>query len=509
MQHSTHSRRRLTIAFAALSVIAITLSGCSMLFAPKGGQSNSATMPFTQQQPNWQDCGDGFECATVQAPLNWADLDGERIELALVKHPATSGKPIGSLFVNPGGPGASGVNYIRDNIDSAIGEPLQEQFDVIGWDPRGVGASTPVACLDAAGMDEALFGLGETFGLETGSDEWIEAAVAENREFGEACYEATGELLAHVDTGSTVNDLNMMRAIVGDDKLNYLGFSYGTFIGALYADQYPDRVGRMVLDGAIDPAATLQDVIREQTIGFENALRAYVTDCLTRDECPLSGSVDDALGQWRALLDEVEADPLTADDGRPLTSSTLLTAIITPLYAQANWPYLDELYTSVSQGDAEVAMFLADFYYEREDGKYLSNQTEAFNATNCLDYPRVPLDADRMREEAAELDKLAPTIGWFQGYGDVSCAEWPVPAVTKRGAVSATGADPILVVGTTGDPATPYKWAEALAKQLSSGVLLTYEGEGHTAYGSNRCIDDAINTYLLTGAAPANGTVCS
>lgn len=462
-----------------------------------------------EQNPNWRDCGGGMQCADVYAPLDWQDPAGELITLRLVKHPATGNNPIGTLFVNPGGPGASGVDFVFNNLDYSIPSEVQREYDVVGWDPRGVGASSPVTCFDPAGMDEYLFGEGEGEDLERGSDEWLKLAEAESREFGEACAEQTGALIGHVATSDTVADLDMLREIVGDPKLNYLGFSYGTYIGARYADAYPEKVGRLVLDGAMDPGATMSDVVREQTRGFELALRAYVTDCLTRRNCPLTGTVDQAMDQISGLLDMVDEQPLKGDDGRLVTANTLLTAIITPLYAQANWPMLDELFLSVSNGDAEVALFLADTYYDRENGAYLSNSTESFSAINCLDYPEREVDVARMRAEAAELEKIAPTIGRFQGFGDVACAEWPVDAKTDRGPVTAEGADPILVVGTTGDPATPYRWAEELAEQLDSGVLLTYEGEGHTAYGESNCVDEVINTYLLTGEAPAAPVTCS
>jgi pimeloyl-ACP methyl ester carboxylesterase len=430
------------------------------------------------------------------------------MSLRLVKHPATGGDPMGTLFVNPGGPGASGAEYIANSIDFVIPETVQREYDVIGWDPRGVGASTPVRCFDAADMDDFLFGLGETGDLEVGSDEWIAAALDESRAFGAACEEGTGPLLGHVDTASTVRDLDMLRAIVGDSALNYLGFSYGTYIGARYADAFPERVGRLVLDGAMDPTTELADVVREQTRGFELALRAYTTDCLQRRGCPLSGTVDDAMASIGALLDRVDEEPLQGSDGRMLSAGTMLTAIITPLYAQSNWRYLDQLWETVAQGDADVALSLADFYYDRVDGRYLSNSTEAFSAINCLDYPG-GLDPDRMREQAAELADIAPTIGRFQGYGGISCAAWPVQGVADRVGVTAAGADPILVVGTTGDPATPYRWAESLAQQLESGVLVTYVGEGHTAYGESDCVDRVVDAYLLTGAVPAEDPRCT
>lgn len=513
-------RRPWRATVAILAACALAFSGCGILpqlLAAPGGSNAPAELPaapdgtvegYGAQRPNWVDCDNGMQCADVYAPLDWSDPGGERITLRLVKHPATGGEPMGTLFVNPGGPGASGAEYVANGIDGTIAEDVQRAYDVIGWDPRGVGASTPVRCFDTAGMDEFLFGLGDAGDLEPGSDAWIATALDEAEEFGAACQEGTGALLGHVDTASTVRDLDMLRAISGDPALNYLGFSYGTYIGARYADAFPDRVGRLVLDGAMDPSAGLADVVREQTRGFELALRAYTSDCLQRSGCPLSGTVDEAMASIGALLDRVEASPLQGSDGRMLSVGTMLTAIITPLYSQSNWGYLDRLWESVAQGDADVALSLADFYYDRVDGRYLSNSTEAFSAINCLDYPNDP-DPERMREEAAELAEIAPTIGRFQGYGDIACAAWPVAGAAERGGVAAAGADPILVVGTTGDPATPYRWAESLAQQLESGVLVTYEGEGHTAYGESACIGRVVDDYLLTGAVPAADPRCS
>ena len=508
-------RRRRLAVIAVAAVAALLLSSCAALFGVLNSAPQRSELPevtgvdFTAQQPNWVKCYEGKECARVNAPLDWNDPGGERIELALVKQSALNGKPQGTLFVNPGGPGASGADYIANSIDYGVGKPLQQAFDVIGWDPRGVGESSQVRCLDDAGLDKLFYGKSATDGLEEGSQEWVDAALKENKAFGEACLKETGPLLGQVDTASTVKDLDMLRAIVDDSKLNYLGYSYGTYIGARYADAYPDRVGKLVLDGALDPTSTQAEVVREQTRGFELALRAYVSDCLTRDDCPVSGSVDQAMQQWRALLDAVEANPLTGDDGRIVSSGTLLTAIIMPLYSKQNWPYLDQLYSAANDGSAEIALALADAYNDRVDGVYTSNLMTAFSAINCLDYPSpLPLNLEQMRADAAELQEIAPTIGAFQGYGDIGCAAWPVPGVDDRTAVSAVGADPILVIGTTGDPATPLRWAESLSKQLQSGSLLVYEGEGHTAYGKNTCVDEIVESYFLTGAMPEVGARC-
>lgn len=512
---------RTTLAGVAL-VAVLALAGCSLL---PGGSSAEGTgdapavgeLPttpagtaesFGEQQPVWEDCAKGMQCADVFAPLDWDDPAGETLTLRMVRHQATGDEKLGTLFVNPGGPGASGVDYVTGSLEHAVQPDVRAAYDVVGWDPRGVGASSPVQCFDAAGMDDFLFGDEPEPEFERGSDEWIEAEIAATRPFGEACAERSGELLSSVSSEATVRDLDMLRAIVGDPKLNFLGFSYGTYIGALYADTFPDHVGRLVLDGAMDPSTSLHEVVREQTRGFELALRAYVADCLDRRGCPFTGTVDGAMGQIGKLLDRIDATPLQGSDGRTLTSGTALTAIITPLYSQESWGYLDQLFTSLTNTDADVALTLADFYYDREDGKYLSNSTEAFTAINCLDYPG-DVDPERMRAEAAELDEIAPTIGRFQGYGDIGCAAWPVSADGERAKVTGAGADPILVVGTTGDPATPYRWAESLAKQLESGVLVTYIGEGHTAYTTSDCIAKVVDDYLLKGTVPEQDPRCA
>lgn len=522
----TRGRRSAGLAGLAMGCIALlALAGCSLIPGLGNGSGSGAAtgkvpqqLPeapngtlagFGAQEPEWQDCGVGMQCADVHAPLDWEQPDGKTIALRLVKHPASGDTKLGTLFVNPGGPGASGAEYVLNSIDYSVKPELQEAYDVVGWDPRGVGASTPVRCFDAAGMDEYLYGESEDEGLERGSDAWIDAALASSAEFGAACSESSGELLDHVSTAETVQDLEMLRQIVGDPKLNYLGFSYGTYIGARYADAYPEQVGRLVLDGAMDPRASLADVVREQTLGFEQALRAYATDCLQRRSCPLAGSIDEAMAQIGSLLDRIDQTPLRGSDGRVLSSGVALTAIITPLYSQEMWGYLDELFTTLAVNDADFALVLADLYYDREEGEYLTNSTEAFSAINCLDYPATALDRDQMRADAAELAELAPTIGRFQGYGDISCAQWPAQGPAERGGVTGAGADPILVVGTTGDPATPYVWAETLAEQLESGTLVTYVGEGHTATTSSDCVSDVVNDYLLTGAVPASDPRCS
>jgi pimeloyl-ACP methyl ester carboxylesterase len=513
---SSHERmpraRRIGIAAVALAVV-VALTGCvpsilnpaKPVSTPTGEDVAADLRPFYSQVLEWERCGDGLGCATATAPLDWEHpADGE-IELALVRHVAT-GDRIGSLLVNPGGPGGSGYEFIADSLDYAVGQPLQERFDVVGFDPRGVGRSSAVACYDAAQMDDYLYGI---VPAERGSDEWIDLVGSAAADFGKACSENTGDLLAQVDTVSAARDLDLLRAILGDEQLNYLGYSYGTFLGATYADLYPERVGRLVLDGAIDPSAGDTEVTQAQAVGFENALRAYLEDCLTGADCPFDGSVDASMDEVGRLLASVDASPLRGTDGRMVGADTLLTAIIYPLYSAESWPYLSQMFESVMFGEADVALSFADGYNGRnEDGTYRDNSTEAFRSVNCLDYA-YQSDVAIMREKAAAIAASAPIIGPYFGYGDLSCVNWPYRGDRDRGEIHAEGAAPIMVVGTTGDPATPYEWAVALADQLDSGVLVSYDGEGHTAYNkSNACVDDAVESYLIDGTVPASDPMC-
>ncbi|MWV49241.1 alpha/beta fold hydrolase [Rathayibacter sp. VKM Ac-2803] len=507
-------RARRGAAVAVVVAVSALLTAC---FAPGGPSAERTSTPAPQavaadlepyygQVLVWDDCGEGAQCTDATVPLDWSDPAGETATIALVRRPATSGTALGSLLVNPGGPGGSGVDFIRDSADYAVDEELAADYDIVGFDPRGVGASSAVSCLDDAGLDSYLY---DIVPGERGGDEWIAAQRAGSAEFAAACQERTGALLGEVGTPNAARDLDVLRAALGDETLNYLGYSYGTFLGATYAGLFPDRVGRLVLDGAIDPAASSLDVVREQAKGFESALRAYVTDCLGSDDCPFTGSVDDGLAEVRELLDTVDASPIRAADGRQLGSSTLLTAIVYPLYDAAGWSALSEMLTDVEQGGAEIAFQYADAYNGRgADGRYTDNATEAFLAINCVDYA-YDGDTAAMRADAAALEEAAPTIGRYMAYGDILCSEWPVAFEGSREPIAADGAAPILVVGTTNDPATPYVWAQALAGQLADGHLVTYTGEGHTAYNkSNSCVNDAVDAYLLEGVVPEEDPRC-
>ena len=507
-------RRGRTAGLALAVSVVLLLTGCVTSFLPKP-QSTTSTptgekvaaelAPYYQQVLRWSTCG-GFQCAEATVPLNWDAPSGATITLALIRKAAT-GDSHGSLLVNPGGPGASGYDFIRDSLSYAVSPKLQAGYDIVGFDPRGVNHSSAVKCYDdPKQMDVFLYDIAP---FPAGTDQWIDYQEKSNAEFGKACVSFTGELLAHVDTVSAARDLDVLRAALGDKKLNYLGYSYGTLLGGTYAELFPKKTGRLVFDGAVDPATTEFDVTKTQGTGFESALRAFVADCVTGTKCPFRGDVDAAMRTIRTLLDSLDVSPLRADDGRMLGSATMFSAIILPLYSRSNWPYLTDLFSKVMNGDANYAFQLADSYNNRSpNGTYNDNSTEAFIAVNCLDYKTMTTRAS-LKAEAAALEAAAPVLGRQMAYGGTTCANWPFPATRDRKAIVAAGSAPILVVGTTNDPATPYVWAKNVAKELQNGHLVTYHGEGHTAYNkSNSCVNDAVDGFFLDGTVPKKDPQC-
>lgn len=510
------TRRSLFVVLAVATLAAACMSGePSAGREPTSTPAPSATVgvdaglaPFYGQQLAWEPCADDFECATVDVPLDYDAPDGDVIELAVLRAPATGDDRVGSLLINPGGPGGSGIDYAQS--PGVVSDDVRERFDVVGFDPRGVGESTPIDCLDDAELDE--------FVAADGSPD-DDAEIVELQEqvaaFADGCAANSGELLPHIGTADVARDLDVLRAVLGDDELYYLGKSYGTYIGALYAEQFPDRVGRLVLDGAIDPALPGDEVALGQADGFERTLTAFLEFCLDDDDgCPLGESDSEARSTLADLLDVIDADPLpTNDQSRPLTQSLAVLGIVLPLYLTPDqgYPVLSLALREAMADDGTALLALADLYlFRNADGTYDGNQNEVIYAVNCLDKPDVA-SVDEVEAGLAQFEAASPIFGAFLGWGGLACADWPVsPASETLAPLSAAGADPILVVGTTGDPATPYEWAESLAAQLESGVLLTFEGTGHTAYlNGSDCIDEAVDAYLIEGTAPDDGLRCS
>ncbi len=512
------SRRPLS-AIAALGSLALLLGACSTATAPASAPVSepaaqappsgpAATVPkglekFYKQDLDWKPCGGVLQCTELEVPMDYANPDGKKMTLALNKRPGGK-SAIGSLLVNPGGPGASGLEFAREGVPASFGLKLQRDFDIIGFDPRGVGSSTPVKCQNPEEQDasrQEQFDPSTDAGLET-----MRKAAAKDAEL---CAKRTGASLGFVDTVSAARDMDIMRETLGDKTLNYLGYSYGTSLGAHYAQLFPQNVGRLVLDGALDPTLDNDAITRGQAVGFENETRAYLQDCLDSGDCPFTGSLDDALSQLREIFDSVEATAMTGSDGRKVPIIDFVNGFIVPLYDNETWPMLTEALREVVAGDVDQIQYFADLSAGREDdGSYNGNTTAAFTAVNCLDYP---MDAriETMRAEAKALVEAAPTIGKYLAYGPIGCEDWKYPAIGKPGELTAQGAAPIVVIGTTGDPATPYAWSQSLAKQLESASLVTFEGHGHTAYGrSNGCISEAVESYFIDGIVPADGLRC-
>lgn len=468
---------------------------------------------FYTQELTWEDCGK-LKCAELTVPMDYANPNGETITVALAKHSAR-GKAIGSLLVNPGGPGSSGKE-MAENAATYFSPALRNNFDIIGFDPRGVGDSTPVSCLPAAELIPLL----EASYPDTPAGE--AESEADIRRLAAGCAANAGAELSYVGTAYVARDMDVMRHVLGDPQLYYLGFSYGTQLGDAYAKLFPQNVGRMVLDGVVDVDVSSFEQSLAQSKGFEAAFDAYLTDCLAGTNCPFTGTVAQAREQVIDLMDRVLESPIpTSKPDRPLTQTALLYGIITPLYDNTTWPILSLAFNQVfTENDGSTFQFIFDTYMSIGlDGEFTSNMIQANWAVNCADVPAVG-DNATWREQADQLAKESPIFGKVMGYSEYLCQVWPispdrefVPSQVNASAETAGGAAsevaPIVVIGTTGDPATPYQWSQEFAKKLESSVLLTWEGEGHTAYvRAGDCIRRPVDDYLINGKVPQGGLVC-
>lgn len=509
-------RPSLVRLIAVVAVAAATVAGCSPPFdsgpAPKtptaatrAPTADPAQDPqfaaFYRQQLQWHACGDSLECATATVPVDWSKPAGDTLGLNLVRHRAT-GTRIGSLLINPGGPGVAGADWVKQGW-SLFGSSLRDSFDLVGWDPRGTGNSDGITCESDSQLD-AFFAVDAT--PETAAERT--ADVAANQQFAAGCKTHAGALFTHVDTLSTVKDMDVLRAVLGDQTLSYYGASYGTFLGAWYAQEFPWRVGRLVLDGAVDPSLDAKGYVEGQAMGFERAVTAYLADCLQQSGCPFRGTQQQALAQLGSLLAAADGTPLRTSTSRPLTQSLMATGIAYGMYTTTLWHTLSDALTKALQGDGTALLTLADAYNERDAKGHYDGTLQAYSPIYCLDHAETRT-LDQIAADATDLGRRYPPLGDFIGWGAIDCLNWPAPAVLKPQRLTAPGAAPILVVGTTGDPATPYEWAQSLASQLSSGRLLTRVGSGHTAYLSDSsCIDSAVDDYLVSGNLPPAGKVC-
>ena len=461
---------------------------------------------LTSQQLDWHRCGatensaapgDEWRCATLKVPLDWSKPGGPTIGLALIRARATGNDRIGSLLFNFGGPGGSGVPMMP--YYGATVPTLREHYDLVSFDPRGVGASEGVRCRSDRDIEAA-----EAVDATPDGPAEEKAYFQDAADFGKGCQRVAGRLLAHVSTTDTARDMDLLRQVLGDRTMHYFGISYGTELGGVYAHLFPKRVGRMILDAVVDPTADTVGHAKNQTRGFQRALEDYLR---STGQDPEQGTRKIA-----ALLKSIDASPLPTASGRKLTQTLALTGIILPLYSEAGWPRLTSALKSAEQGDGSKLLALADQYNERGSSGRYGTRSHAQRVISCLDDKQRPTLA-RTKRLLPEFERISPVFGDYLGWDTAGwCHDWPMAGQYDTPLVSAPGAAPILLVGNTGDPATPYEGARRMADELGKGVgvELTWKGEGHGAYGNGSdCVDSTVNAYLLDGTVPKDGKVCS
>ncbi|MGR6972564.1 alpha/beta hydrolase [Streptomyces cynarae] len=511
---------RLSKRAAALSAAAVLVSslltGCASGFVDGELSSqkliwNNCPAPSASEgggtAPSPLPNGGRWQCATMKAPLNWDDPTGGTIDIALIRVKA-SGSPserIGSLIFNFGGPGGSGVTALPAFAQDY--ETLRTRYDLVSFDPRGVGRSAGVKCEDDQQLD-AFFQQDET--PDNAAE--LTAFLNSTKQFNSACQKHSGRVLPYVRTTEAARDMDLLRQVLGDKKLHYFGISYGTELGGVYAHLFPKSVGRAVLDGVVDPTQDPAQSALGQAKGFQLALDNYARDCTSKSTgCPVGRTPQDVENRIVALLKRLDAKPIPGIFPRRLTQTAATNGIAQALYSKDFWGYLTEGLQRAYAGDGEVLMVLSDAMNGRDENGQYSNLIPANVAINCADEKPRYTPAD-VKAKLPEFRAASPVFGDFLAWGMLSCTGWPVAGAANHPNVSAPGAPPILVIGNTGDPATPYEGAKRMAEALGKGVgvEVTYKGQGHGAYDSrNKCVQSVVNGYLLNGKVPAAGTVCA
>jgi pimeloyl-ACP methyl ester carboxylesterase len=450
----------------------------------------------------WEPFDDAVDVATLEVPVDWADPDGPRFELFVARYRAQDQEnKIGSLLVNPGGPGSEGT-FLALGAARIYDQALLRHFDIVAWDPRGTGESDPpIDCIDD--YDSYFTAIDSTPEDDAERQELVEVS----RRFAEACVE-NSEHLEHVGTNNAARDLDAIRRALGEDTISYFGFSYGSELGAVWATLFPETVRAAVLDGAADPGADELESSLQQLAGFEASLNTFLAQCSADERCAFhnGGDAESAFDELMVALDE---RPIPSGDPArpPVNRDVATTAVIEAMYSDIRWPALAESLAAAQAGDGAGLMALNDSYYQRRpDGTY-DNFLEAFPVISCADTAE-RRTVEEIDADAARFTEVAPRLVPEGSLGGYTCTFMP-PAVDPRIEITGAGAGTILVIGTTGDPSTPLESTTRMANALEDSRLLIVEAEQHTGYGANRCVIDVVNAYLIDLVPPEDGTRCA
>ena len=515
----TNRRTRIRSAIgvlAALLVVAAVAACTSGTPGPAAPVTNAAVhhptsmAAYYAQKLTWKACDKGFECARLSVPFDYAHPAGPAFSLPVVKLPASgpAKQRIGALVINPGGPGGSGVQYALGARSGEFTQAVLNRFDIVGFDPRGVGGSVPALhCVTGSQLDRYLAVNEAPVGAAQ-----LSAVVSANKGFTQDCQRNAGSLLPYVGTASSARDMDILRAALGESRLTYLGKSYGTVLGASYAQQFPSRVRALVLDGALAPGLSGPTLDINQAAGFSVAFGQFVNWCATQAECPLPADQEQAVMKVNGLVTAANAHPLANQaTAQTADGAMVLLGVAAALYSKQAWPYLrDALENAFNDHDGTVLVELADNLEGRNPNGTYTNLVDVGTAVDCVDWP-YPKSLATWQAASVTAAKASPMFGPSLLWGSLPCAYWPVKAspVLTGASVGRQSAHPVLVVGDLKDPATPYAWAVALARWLRPGVLLGWNGEGHTSYmEGSACIDNAVDAYLINLTVPRNGTIC-
>ena len=486
-----------TRLIAAVATTALLLSGCVQEVKPVKLET---LQDFKEQRVKWRTCYDSLKCADLLVPIDYTNIKLGTFRISMLKHEATNKEGrIGSLFVNPGGPGASGVDYAY-GAEYIVSPQVLALYDIVGFDPRGVGRSAPIRCLTDDETDANY-----ASDAKPDNPQEFEAMVKETQDYVEKCEKNTKNLTAY-GTENTARDMDVIRAVLGDKKLNYLGKSYGTYLGTIYAQLFPDTVGRIVLDGAIDPEATPLQQSLIQAVGFDQALDAFIKDCLQLDTCPLPKDATEKY--FTDLFDSVAKKPLITNTKRVATESLVVLGTASALYDnESGWPMLRVALKQAQNGNGFMFLSLADAYAGRQpNGTYPTNEGDSGFVIDCLDWNDVRTN-EQIAQDAQTFEAQAPVFGPYLAYSGISCKYFTgIKQTIKIKQIKTT---PIIVIGTLRDPATPYSWAVALHKLMTNSQLITLDADGHTGHGrGSACVDTSVDAYFITGKIPATDLKC-